>query len=168
MYTSHPAIPPETGRRDKDREPPPCRTSPLAQRYLRSQPRHYPPALAGPASTPMSSQGIISGHAEKPWEAKPHHTEGRTGRKEGPPCSGNRAVTTSPGVPPALSLGWATAATTNPSQAPSCPAGGSPRAGTSECTNAGIWLPRLPSQPGVRAGDFSFQGSIRPNNQDWI
>lgn len=97
VNTLRPATPPGTGRSDTDREPHPGERTSLSARSCPKSPL----ALAGPAPTPVSSQGGVSGHAEKPWEAGRHHTEGRVGRKEGPPCSGNRAVTASPGVPPA-------------------------------------------------------------------
>lgn len=95
--------------------------NPSAQGCPRSQPRQSPLALAGPARLPSSSQGIVSGHVGKPREAKPRHTEGRVGREEGPTCTGTTTVTTSPGVPPAPSLGRVPTAATKPLQAPSCP-----------------------------------------------
>lgn len=54
---------------------------------------------------PISSRGIISRHAEKPHRRPSHTTQsGEWEEGRGPPCSGNRAVTTNPGTPPALSL----------------------------------------------------------------
>lgn len=69
---------------------------------------------------PLSSQGIIFGHVEKPWEAKPRHT-GKSRKKGGTNVHWEQNCHHQPWCPSSSEPRWVTAAATKSLQAPSYP-----------------------------------------------
>lgn len=151
VNTVYLAIPCETGKKVEDSNPPPWGTllPHCPGRCLRSQPGQCLPASAGPAYAHLQPRHHFQTCGETPQEAKPRHTEGRVGRGEGttvqweqschhqPWCPSSSESQVGPLQPPPT-----------PRRHPPAPAGGRPRAGAPECTNAGTGSPDFPPSLG--------------------